>query len=135
MKCLVLMNLLFLLSFSTFAQDEICVQNAPLFLAMVDTAPIIGKCDNLKDTKDCFKETLKNFVYKQMRTSENGKIERKAYVFFTITKRGEIEGIEVKANRKEQQEEIIKIIKLLEIKSPALIQGQKVAINHFLLIE
>ena len=117
--------------FSAFAQEIECVINAPMSLISVETAPIIEECDELKDTKECFKKKLQDYLQRNMRNSSASKIVDSAHFFLTVSKDGSIADVQVWGKNKIQKEELEKLLPLLKVKYPATLKGEKVSMQYF----
>lgn len=126
---------LFFLSLSAFSQEIVCVENSSTSIISVDTAPIIEECDELKDTKECFKKSLRNFLLGNMSTSSTSKTDDPVYLFFIVSKDGNITDVQVRTDDEAQKEEIEKLLNLLNIKHPATVRGQEVSMQYFSVID
>lgn len=123
MKYLYLFLILNLFSHNSFSQ------NAYLMPA-VDTAPVIAECDDSKDTKDCFNANLHDFLLRNLAPPKSVKGEAKAYALFTISAKGDITDIKVKASENDQKDEVKRVLSKIKIASPAKLDGKAVAVSH-----
>ncbi len=99
-------------------------------LAEVDTAPVIEDCAE-EDLKTCFERDLKIHITKTMDIAKlNMGIGAKAYAQFEISETGKVENIQVRSHDKKLTKETIRILKKLDIKTPAFKDGTKVKIRH-----
>lgn len=98
----------------------------------VDTAPVIGECDDSKDTKDCFNEYLNQHIQTNLDIRKTLHASGKAYVQFKVSADGQVLDVKVRAEDDKHLEEAKRVIEMLKIKQPATLNGEKVAVLHSL---
>ncbi|WP_424493097.1 energy transducer TonB [Salinimicrobium sp. GXAS 041] len=109
--------------------SKITAQEAlPIFA--VDSAPVLTACAEPKDTKDCFNEGMSDFAKRNFVTRKTMEAGGTAYVQFVVSKEGEVGNIRVRSNSKDQKKDIIRILSTLKFNSPALLDGEPVAMKH-----
>ena len=112
-----------------FSCLEIWAQE-PLPIFSVDTAPVLHTCPEPKDTKDCFNESMSDFAKRNLVTRKTIEAGGTAYVQFVVSEEGEVGNIRVRSNSKGQKKDIIRILSTLKFSSPALLNGEPVAMKH-----
>ncbi|MCX2837194.1 energy transducer TonB [Salinimicrobium sp. MT39] len=125
MKYLYLFLFLFFFSNNSFSQDA-------YLLPAVDTAPVIGTCDDSKDTKDCFNAKLNDHIQANLDIRKTLHATGKAYVQFKVSADGQVQDVKVRAEDSKHRKEAKRVIKMLKIKEPATLNGEKVAVLHSL---
>lgn len=98
----------------------------------VDTAPVIGECDDSKDTKDCFNERLSHHIQSNLDIRKTLHATGKAYVQFKVSADGQVQDVKVRAEDDKHREEAKRVIEMLKIKQPATLHGERVAVLHAL---
>ncbi len=111
------------------SSSEILAQK-PLPIFSVDSAPILNTCPEPKDTKDCFNESMSDFAKRNLVTRKTMQAGGTAYVQFVVSEKGEVGNVRVRSNSEDQKEDIIRILTALKFDSPALLNGEPVAMKH-----
>mgnify|MGYP003110757338 CR=1 FL=1 len=113
-----------------FIFSNLQAQTETYNLAEVDTAPAIGDCAD-GDPKVCFENDLKLHITKTMNIAKlNMGIGTKAYAQFEISETGKVENIQVRSHDKKLTKETERILKKLNIQSPAMKDGVPVKMRH-----
>ena len=124
---------IFIFFFFAFFTANILAQSKTYSLTEVDKAPVISKCTDSLNSKDCFIEKLKHHINRNidiMKLVKKKNLPGKAYVQFVINETGEVKQVKVRTRNKYLEKEALRLFDELNIKQPATKNSENVSLKH-----
>lgn len=132
MKNLLIILLLSLFTFNSFAQEGVNVKGNSV--STKEIAPVWPGCEKSKEvSKDCFNKQLNIHIkehFKYPKDSNGNLVRGRTVLSFSIDEKGEVKDVKAEGEHKALNDEAIRITKLFPKMQPGIRGGKPVSINY-----